>query len=386
MKSSLNPLSGMYRAHDLKGLYYGPDVVKNYIRSALPTKTSKAFIITGNSLATKTPLIGDLEALLGSDNLAGTFSDIKEHATIEKLDEVTARVEQNTTIDTIISVGGGSPIDSAKAIIFRIHETSQKWLTHITIPTTLSAAECTVIAGYTRSDGVKTSLSHPRLYPAYIFYDPKFGLYTPPQLFLSSGIRALDHAVEIQYHSYATWMPTRLLTLNSITELFRLLPLYKVDPKNMDVITGLFLAAYASLGFLGQNVAPTLMLSHSLGYALGSPYGIPHGITSCMTLGRVVKLMATLNKENAQNIAAIMPYVGEKRSGDDLRDCDAVGDRILELVGALELKTTLTEHKVGMDQLDIITARSLRLELGKEIDPPDKELFQTVKELVRSLW
>lgn len=386
MKASLHPLSGLYRAHDLKGLYHGPEVVKNHIRSVLPTKTSKAFIVTGNSLATKTPLIGDLEALLGSDNLAGTFSDIKEHATSAKLDEVTTQVRQNAAIDTIISVGGGSPIDSAKAIIFRIHEISGRWLTHITIPTTLSAAECTIIAGYTKPDGVKTSLSHPKLYPAYIFYDPKFGLYTPPHLFLSSGIRALDHAVEIQYHPYATWMPTRLLTQNAITELFKLLPLYKANPKNEDVITGLFLAAYASLGFLGQNVGPTLMLSHSLGYALGSPYGIPHGITSCLTLGRVVKVMARLNIENARNIAAILPYIGEKRSDDDLRDCDRVGDRILELVRVLGLQTTLTEHKVGMDQLDIVTARSLRLEPGKEIDLQDKELFHIVKELVRDLW
>lgn len=275
-----------------------------------------------------------------------------------------------------------------KAIIFRVHETSQKWLTHIAIPTTLSAAECTTIAGYTRSDGVKTSLSHSKLYPAYIFYDSKFGLYTPPRLFLSSGIRALDHAVELQYHPHATWVPTRMMTLNAVTELFRLLRQYKAYPRDEDVITGLFLAAYASLGFLGQNVGSTspLLLSHSLGYALGSPYGIPHGITSCLTLGHVVKLRARQSKDAAQRIATIMPYIGEKRSDDNLKDCERVGDRILELVSDLKLQTTLTEYHVSKDQLDVITARSLRLEPGKEIDPKDRKLFQDVRELVKGLW
>lgn len=386
MEASDHPLSGLYKPHDLRGLYYGPDVVKNHLRSVLPSVNSKAFIITGNSLATKTPLISDLEVLLGPENFVSTFSNIKEHANVAELDEVTAQVKEDSTIDTIISVGGGSPIDSAKAIIFRVQQITQKWLTHITIPTTLSAAECTIIAGYTGSDGVKTSLSHPKLYPSYIFYDPKFGLYTPQTLFLSTGIRALDHAFEIQYHSYATQMPTRTMTLNAITGLFRLLPLYKADPMNEDIITGLFLAAYASLGFLGQNVAPTLMLSHTLGYALGSPYAIPHGITSCMTLGPAVKLVGRLRNENAKNIAAILPYIGEKQSNSDVTDCDRVGDRILQLVRELGLHTTLTDRQVGKDQVDIITARSLRLQPGKQVEPKDKELFQAVKELVRRLW
>jgi alcohol dehydrogenase class IV len=379
----------MYRANDLKGVYYGPNVVKNCILSVLPTKTSKAFIVTGQSLATKTPLIKDLEAVLSpGGNHAGTFGNIRQHATVKELDEVTRLVQQNGAIDTIISVGGGSPIDSAKAIVFRVHEVSRKWLTHIVIPTTLSAAECTSLAGYTGSDGVKTSVSHAKLYPTFIFYDPKFGLYTPPWLFLSSGIRALDHAVELQYHPYATWIPTRLICLNAIAELFRLLQRYKAHPQDEDVITGLFLAAFASLGFLGQNTgASTLLLSHSLGYALGSPYGIPHGITSCMTLGPVVKFMARRSKHHANSIAAILPYLsGEKPSGDDLADAERVGDKILGLVDDLGLTTSLTEHGVGRDQIDIITARGLRLDPDKPIGAGGNELFQGVKELVMRLW
>lgn len=387
MDASLHPLSGFYKPHQLKGLYYGPEVVKNHILSVLPTENSKAFIITGSSLATKTPLIKDLESLLSSKHHAGTFSNIKEHAPIAQLDEATEQVKADETIDTIISVGGGSPIDSAKAIVYRVNEVSKKWLLHVTIPTTLSAAEGTAIAGYTQSNGVKTGISHPNVYPSYIFYDPKFGLYTPPSLFLSTGLRALDHAVETQYHPSTTWIPTRLVALSALHELFTLLPKYKADPKNEDVITGLFLAAYASLGLIGQNLKSGLGLSHSLGYALGSPYGIPHGITSCLTLGHVVKLKARQSAANAEEIAKILPYISEKPTGDNVKDSDLVGDRILGLVKDLGLKTTLTEKGVGKDQLDIICARATGgLTPDKEKSKEEEELLTAVRKLVEGLW
>lgn len=118
MDSSLNPLTGFWKPHILKGLYYGPDVVKKQLLSCLPSEKSKAFIITGASLANKTPLIKELEDLLSSKHHAGTFSNIKEHAPVAQLDEATEKVHSDPSIDTIISVGGGSPIDSAKASMF----------------------------------------------------------------------------------------------------------------------------------------------------------------------------------------------------------------------------------------------------------------------------
>lgn len=97
-------------------------------------------------------------------------------------------------------------------------------------------------------------------------------------------------------------------------------------------------------------------------------------------------MVARLKKDNAQNIAAILPYIGEKRSGDDVIDRDKVGNRILELVSDLGLQTTLAKYEVRVDQLDTIALRALRPEPGKTMDSQDKELFESVKELVRSLW
>ena len=379
MESTDSPLLGLWKPNPLKALYYGKNVVHEHLLSCLPSQSSKAFIITGSSLATKTPLVSQVETLLGPKHHAGTFSDIRQHAPVAQLDEATSLIAADPSIDTVISIGGGSPIDSAKAISYRQNEKSGSFLTHIAIPTTLSAAECTSNAGFTKSDGVKTGVGAPQCYPTAILYDSAFALHTPSHLWLSTGLRALDHAVELLYHPTATEVPCKQLALQALGSLFTNLPKAKADPKDEDVIMRLYLAAFASLGFLGQNIKGGLGLSHTMGYALGSPYGIPHGVTSCLTLGHVVKIKAGAKKEDAAQIARALPFIGESRSGDDVQDAKKVGDRILQLVEGLGLKTTLSEKGVGKDQVDVICKRATGGQTeGKQ--------YEAVKKLVLELY
>ena len=375
--ATASPLSGLYAPTQLQKLFYGPASVPTHLLSCLPSSSSKAFIITGNSLATKTPLVKQVEDLLG-DRHAGTFSRIGEHAPVAQLDEATTLVEKDAHVDTVISIGGGSPIDSSKAISYRLHEKSGKWLYHIAIPTTLSASECTLMAGFTQSDGVKTGVRAPELVPSVVLYDADFALHTPPRLWLSTGMRALDHAVELLYHPTASEMPARYTSLQAAGTLFSDLPAYKKDPKNKDVITRLQLAAFASLGFLGTNIKGGLGLSHALGYALGSPYSIPHGITSCLTLGHVVKLMAG-RPDAAAQVARLLPFIGEARCGDDAKDAEKVGERILQLVKELELDSDLRNYKVDREEIPVITKRATGEEEGGK-------LYGKVEELVKGLF
>lgn len=287
-------------------------------------------------------------------------------------------MKKDETIDTVISIGGGSPIDSAKAISYRLHEKTRNFLYHITIPTTLGAAECTFIAGYTGFDGVKIGVRAKELVPSVVIYDSKFALYTPERLWTSTGVRAMDHAVELLYHPTASEMPARWLALQSAAILFEALPKYKQDPKDEDNITKLQLAAYGSLGFIGYNLEGGIGPSHALGYALGSPYGIPHGITSCLTLGHVVKLKAQ-DPAAAEQIARLLPFIGESASGDTKVDAEIVGDRILKLVKDLELGNDLSNYKVGKDQIPIITERATG---GMK----DGAVYDAVEGLVKGLF
>lgn len=179
-------------------------------------------------------------------------------------------------------------------------------------------------------------------------------------------------------HPTSTEMPCKALALYAAGQLYNTLPKYKANPKDEQLITRLQLAAFASLGFIALNVKGGLGLSHALGYALGSPYGIPHGITSCLTLGHVVKLKAERSKDDAAQIARMAPQVGVTASGDDVKDAKAVGDAILDLVKRLDLKTTLTEQKVGKDQVHQITKLASGSESG--------DLYDQVKALVEGLY
>ena len=374
-KSSESPLSGLWKPTQLQRLHYGPESVSQHLRSCLPSPNSKAFIITGSSLANKTTLVRQVQEILTPDHHAGTFSNIKEHAPIVQLDQATEAVKKDSQIDTIISVGGGSPIDSAKAISYRVHEKVGKFLYHIAIPTTLSASECTFFAGYTGEDGIKTGVGHPQLAPSVIIYDAKFGLETPQKLWLSTAIRALDHAVELQYHTTATEI-ARQSALAAIGEMFKYLPKGKAEPHNEDYITRLQLASFNSLFPLGTNVAGNLGLSHSLGYALGSPYSIPHGITSCITLGKVVKFKAE-NLEDAIRIARALSYTGQTSTGDAKEDAVKVGDAIIDLVRGLDLESSPKQYGVGEDQIPKITKLATKQSEGP--------LYDRVAELVKSL-
>lgn len=149
----------------------------------------------------------------------------------------------------------------------------------------------------------------------------------------------------------------------------------KEEPGNEDYITTLQLASFSSLYGFGLNVKGGLGLSHALGYALGSPYAIPHGITSCLTLASVVKLKAE-NPQDAEQIARVLPFIGQARSGDNKKDAIGVGDAIGGLLKSLGLDTRLSDYNVGENQISQITQLATGTDQG--------ELFNKVAELVKS--
>ncbi|PWN35674.1 Dehydroquinate synthase-like protein [Meira miltonrushii] len=275
----------------LKRVFWGPNCLESALPDALSlvSKNKKALIITGRSLDKKTDVVRQVEKVLGPAH-AGTFANIGQHAPIADIRQVVEQVRQQKA-DVLVAVGGGSPIDSAKAVAFLLQQENAEqhkpasderdFLPIIAIPTTLSVAETTQNAGYTSEEGNKTGASHPAIVPRVIIYDAALTLATPERLWLSSGMRAVDHAIELLYRPGDSGI---LLStaLGSIRELFYLLPATKKQPENLEIRQKLQLACFQSLWPEGRKGA--LGLSHGLGHALGAKYAIPHGITSCLTL------------------------------------------------------------------------------------------------------
>ena len=149
-------------------------------------------------------MVTNVERILKDNGaFAATFSEIGQHVPVQG---IIRGIEAFKTAgaDIIVSIGGGSPTDASKAIIYRLQQQSGgKFLNHIAIPTTLSAAEFRVscrsppkalihdshhqaVAGYTDEQGNKVNISDPMIAPAGVILDAELTLATPEELWYAS--------------------------------------------------------------------------------------------------------------------------------------------------------------------------------------------------------
>ena len=241
-------------------------------------------------------LAGELErlgakhiALITTRSLLGTAlplephltAPIAQHAPIGQV-EGAIKDAREAGVDGVVSFGGGSPIDAAKIVALRLGG-----LPHVAVPTTLSVAELAAGAGFTDETRTKGGMRDPGLLPQAVIYDPEVTLATPMQLWLSSGIRALDHAVEgflaDDEHPF-----NDVMALEAIRRLFDSLPRAKANPKDVDIRTENQLAAWFSYTLPGASASG---LSHVMGKQIGARHGIPHGVTSCLLLPHVMRYL-----------------------------------------------------------------------------------------------
>lgn len=108
-------IPGQYEPTELSKVVYGRGSIQRLPELLDSLKAKKAFIVTGSSLQNRTPVIKDIETVLG-DKHAKTFSKIGQHAPIQAIREAADQAKQ-AGVDVFISVGGGSPIDSVKGIL-----------------------------------------------------------------------------------------------------------------------------------------------------------------------------------------------------------------------------------------------------------------------------
>ncbi|KAF8633424.1 hypothetical protein AX17_004595 [Amanita inopinata Kibby_2008] len=351
----------------LKAVYYGPGSVKSALPKLLSTlKATRALVVTGRSLHEKTDVVQRIEAILKEHGAYGaTFYEIGQHSPIAGVRNGVKAFKDNKC-DIIVAVGGGSPIDASKAMLYFLQqETGGPTLPQIAIPTTLSAAEYSIGAGYTNEDGHKIAVSSQELAPAGIILDAELTITTPEWLWLSTGIRALDHAVENLYRPLVV-EPLKVLCYAALADLFKYLPLCKANPQDVGIRQKLQIASWMSLWPAKREKYSALGLSHALGHKLGARYGIPHGITSCITLAPTVALKADIaSQEDKECLAQALFYLREPPTGSLEGDVRRFASLIDGLVKNLGLESTLSEYKVPQGDITQIAAGAL----GSEEDP-----------------
>jgi len=352
-------LSGEYFFLPQEHIVFGAGSLAHIADEVRRVGGQHAFLITGNSLATQSDVVTRVEQALGSLHV-GTFSSIRQHS---PKGDVAQAAEQAHTLkaDVLVSVGGGSPIDATKAVVQTLSQESGSVLPHIAIPTTLSAAEFSHLVGVTdESAKMKSGFADAKLIPRGVILDASLTLTTPMQLWLSTGIRSLDHAVESLY-APGTHPINDVLALESIKRLFAYLPRTKAQPDNLDARTELQLASW--LSFFGEVNTP-MGLSHNLGRRIGASYDVPHGITSCIILPHVMRAFAPIYTQQLARIPQALGLLFEDADATQL--ALSAANAVSSLIKQLGLPQHL--HDVGIDENELlkIAATTPNREFGTE--------------------
>jgi maleylacetate reductase len=216
----------------------------------------------------------------------------------------------------------------------------------ITIPTTLSAGEYTASAGCTdTARHVKESFSHPMMMPRTVILDPDASVHTPEWLLLSTGIRAVDHAVE-DICSINGQPIAEGASFHALRLLGNGLPAVKGDPSNLEARLDCQIGAWMSM--VGSQTGVSKGASHGIGHVLGGTAGVPHGYTSCVMLPHVLRFNHPLN---AGKQARISEALG--------RPDEPAAEVVAELISRLGLPARLRDVGVKPEQLDIIAEGSM---------------------------
>lgn len=295
----MQPFAGDFSLSRLERVVSGPGTVSSLAPELERRGCCRALIVTGRTLG-RSPLLAQVTGPLGSRG-AGVFARTDQHVPATTVDALVAMIRE-TRADSLVSVGGGSPIDAAKAAVHALLESGGPALPHLAVPTTLSAGEFTAIAGVTDDrTRIKRALSDPRLAPCVVITDPGMTAETPDWLWASTGIRALDHAVEsiysVRHHPFSDALAARAIA----TLLAHLPGSVRCDDPDRLVHRGhCQVAAWLSVfGIANAGFG----LSHVLGHQIGPRWNVPHGVTSCVMLPHAMRFMAEVAPERFGPIA-----------------------------------------------------------------------------------
>ena len=334
---------------------------------ALPEEAERAgakrlYLIVGGTLSRETDVMDRLKRRL-QDRLVGVCNRMAAHSPLDHVVEA-AREARAAKADLIVTVGGGSVTDGGKLVVLCLAndvadmETLRRYnrlgdlkpaapaIRQIAVPTTLSGGEFNVTAGGTDPvRHVKQTYSHPLMVPRAVILDPALTRHTPEWLWLSTGIRAVDHAVE-DICSVAPLPYVDGTAAHALGLLDAGLRRSKQDPADLgarlDCLTGTWLSMIGSMAGVVRGA------SHGIGHMLGGTADVPHGYTSCVMLPHVLRYNKPVNAAQQRKVSAAFG-----RPGDD------AADAVAGLVASLGLPQRLRDVGVRREQFREIAEKAM---------------------------
>ncbi|WP_028605610.1 iron-containing alcohol dehydrogenase PsrA [Ottowia thiooxydans] len=313
-------------------------------------------------------LAARIEALLG-DQLTGVIDDVRPNPDVAELDALYNAFWSGGSAgaDVIIAVGGGSAIDTAKALMVatpsgRFSElvtllasgtafTPPHAKTLIAVPTTAgTGSEVTPWATvWDREAQKKYSLHLPQTWPTIALIDPELMLSLPASVTLQSGLDALSHALESIWNVNANPV-SDTFAVAAVHEILEALPQLM---KHLDDVTlrGRMALAALKAGMAFSNTRTAL--AHSISYEMTLRYGLPHGIACSFPLPMVLERAIGQSQERD----AVL-----KRALGELSDAPGRLARFIEQLG---VRTSFADYGVSADQARQLVAYALTGARGK---------------------
>jgi maleylacetate reductase len=362
-------LTGIYRFPPMESVVYGRPFAEALREQVEAAGAHSLFLLASGTIARETDMVGEIRRALGN-RLAGVFAKIGAHTPRDDV-VAAANAARGAGADLIATLGGGSVTDAAKMVAFCLGneidkparlddyrarigadgtvarpEAKPPAVRTITIPTTLSAGEYSASAGCTdTARNVKESFAHPLMMPKSVVLDPRATMHTPGWLFLSTGIRAVDHAVE-DICSPECQPISEGASYHALKLLGRGLAAVKTDPLDLDAWLDSQLGAWMSM--VGSQTGVPKGASHGIGHVLGGTAHVPHGYTSCVMLPHVLRFNASVN---AHRQALVSEALGQPGM--------VAADAVAALIAGLGLPVRLRDVGVVPEQLDRIAELSM---------------------------
>ncbi|MEI6838870.1 MAG: iron-containing alcohol dehydrogenase [Alcaligenaceae bacterium] len=372
---------------------FGEPAATAVLKELERTQSQRVFVLGSKSVAA-TPSYQAIVQALGP-RCVGQFTNITAHVPQACVLEG-ASAARLAGADVLLAIGGGSVIDATKVILValqkgltthaQLHEAAvfaatdgsarpadaAQWLRMIAVPTTLSAAEFTWFAGCSDTKaGVKEIFGYPMTAPRAVIVDPLVTLDTPISLFLSSGVKAVDHAAEfmsmLNVDPCVDAFGTAALKLLSEG-----LPRVLANPLDLDARLDCQRGMAMSIRILefGARVGA----SHAIGHVFGAHAGVGHGYTSCVLLPAVMRYNKVVNAPKQKMIAQAMGCEGMEAA-----------DAIEQLVRNLNLPTRIRDVGVKREDFQVIADKVMH-DFGIKNNPRPVTHTRQLLEILESAW
>jgi maleylacetate reductase len=364
--------SGTHLFPTMDRVIFGRPMATTIANEAQRLDRKRVFLVVSRTLNTKTDEITKLRDALG-ERCAGVFDGIPQHTSREVVAEAT-RLALDAQADLLVAVGGGSVIDAAKIMSVcmehRITDAGLEALDAfetkpgpdgrpvraefrgpsvrmIAVPSTLSGGEYN--AGCLVTDTrrkLKQTFFHPLMMPLAIVLDPALALHAPETLWIGSGTRAMDHAIEALSSQNGSPLVDAAV-LRGIELMVSALPRSKADPQDIEARRECQIASW--LCSYGLQARVPMGASHAIGHVLGGTCDVPHYLCTPVMMPGILEFNAPAAGAAQQALSKALGRPGVPAS---------VAFR--EFAASLGLPTSLEAVGVGEDQFALIAKNTMK--------------------------